>query len=110
MPRARRVFRILAYIALGLALVISAAFGFCMSSSDIRCLQEFSDASRRWQSNPDYREVTKEYVALGAEAMQTRAWWIRSGTVIMAARSLPGLPATLAAGPGSNEHYVQFGR
>ena len=48
------------------------ALGFCMSSRDIARLRAFADASRRWQHNPDFRQVTSEYVTLGAEAMLTR--------------------------------------
>src|SRR5204863_2794258 len=106
--RARVIRRWMIRAALAAALVISIALGFGMSGKELARLDAFNDAVHRWQVNPNYRAVQREYVRLGSAAMQGRWWGVPAGSVVMAFRSIPGLSQTLAANPGSESHYKDF--
>ena len=97
-----------AFVVLAVVGLLAAALGFGMTPGDARRVRAFGDAVRGWQSNPDYRAVSAEYVTLGVEAMKARLCGISAGHVIMAFRSIPGLPDHLAIGETSAAHYDAF--
>jgi hypothetical protein len=87
---------------------VTGAIGFGMTPSDARRVRAFGDAVRSWQHDPDYRAVATQYVTLGVDAMQSRVCGLSAGTLIMAFRSLPGLPDYLAVSDTSAAHYKAF--
>jgi hypothetical protein len=91
-----------------LTLIVSAALGFGISSRDVQRLHAFGDAVRRWQTNPDFREVQREYVTLGVEAMRGRWLAVSAERIVMGFRSLPGLPKYLSVNESSAAHYRAF--
>src|SRR5947207_1715589 len=92
-------------------LIIAAiAVAFGVSSADLGRFDAFAVAVGRWQVNPDFRLVQREYVEVGTRAMQARWWGQPIGRVIMAFRSIPGIGQTLAANPNSASHYEDFTR
>jgi hypothetical protein len=93
-----------------LTCLLSGGFGFGMGCDDIGRARAFTDAVRRWQTNPDFRAVQDEYVTLGAEAMSARLCGIPAERYIMSFRSLPGLPSYLAVSDSSEAHYRAFSR
>ena len=95
---------------LGVVLILSAAVAFGVSRRDRANLREFAAAVRRWQTNPDFRAVQREYVDLGTRAMQARWCGLSARSIIMAFRSIPGLPPSLAATGSSDAHYDAFSR
>jgi hypothetical protein len=96
--------------ALGSILLVSAAVGFGVSREDRSSLREFAAAVGRWQRDPDFRAVQREYVERGTRAMQARWCGLSARTVVMGFRSLPGLPRSLAATDASDAHYQAFAR
>jgi hypothetical protein len=94
--------------ALVLTLIVSAALGFGISGRDVARLRAFGDAVRRWQTNPDFREVQREYVTLGVEAMRGRWLAVSAERIVLGFRSLPGLPLYLAVNESSAAHYRAF--
>jgi hypothetical protein len=99
-----------ALAVLAVVAALAAALGFGMTPGDARRVRAFGDTVRRWQVNPDYRAVSTEYVVLGVEAMQARVCGISAGHVIMAFRSIPGLPDDLEISDTSAAHYEAFSR
>jgi len=87
---------------------VAGAIGFGMTPSDTRRVRAFGDTVRSWQHDPDYRVVATQYVTLGVDAMQSRVCGLSAGTLIMAFRSLPGLPDYLAVSDTSAAHYKAF--
>lgn len=79
-----------------------------MGCDDIARVRAFSAAVRRWQTNPDFRQVQDEYVTLGAEAMRARLCGISAERYVMGFRSLPGLPHSIAVSETSAAHYKAF--
>src|SRR5262249_3611311 len=65
---------------------LACAFGFGITPGDLDRIVAFKRAVERWQVNPDFRDVTFEYVELGSAAMQTRFCGLDVTTVIMAFR------------------------
>jgi hypothetical protein len=94
--------------ALVLTLTVSAALGFGISSRDVQRLHAFGDAVQRWQINPDFRDVQREYVTLGVEAMRGRWLAVSAERIVMEFRSLPGLPKYLSVNESSAAHYRAF--
>src|SRR5688572_6914446 len=94
--------------ALALTLVVSAALGFGIGGGDVQRLRAFADAVRRWQANPDFRHVQREYVTLGVEAMRGRWLAVSAERIVIGFRSLPGLPLYLAVNESSAAHYRAF--
>jgi hypothetical protein len=82
--------------------------GYGISEADAERLRVFSAAVDRWQVNPEFRAVGGEYAVLGYEAMRAKFWGISTSRVVMALRSIPGLPATLDVDPTSQKHYDSF--
>ncbi len=91
-----------------LAMIISAALGFGISGRDVRRLSDFGDAVRRWSHNPDFRDVQREYVTRGVEAMRGRWLAVPAERIVMGFRSLPGLPVYLSVNESSAAHYRAF--
>jgi hypothetical protein len=91
-----------------LALIISAALGFGFSGRDVQRMRAFGDAVQRWQTNPDFRDVQREYVTRGVEAMRGRWLAVSAERIVMGFRSLPFLPDTLSVNPSSAAHYRAF--
>ncbi len=105
--------RMLERVGVGLLALLCAgalALGFGTMPGDSRRVRAFDDAVHRWQSGPDYRVVSAEYVTLGVEAMRARPCGVSARHIIIAFRSLPGLPPHLAVGDTSAEHYDAFSR
>jgi hypothetical protein len=100
--------RKVALATLAITLVVSAALGFGISGRDVQRLRAFGDAVRRWQSNPDFREVQREYVALGVDGMRGRWLAVPAERIVMGFRSLPGLPIYLSVNESSAAHYRAF--
>jgi hypothetical protein len=88
--------------------LLSGGLGLTMGRADTARLRAFSDAVRRWQGDPDFRQVQQEYVTLGADAMRARLCGISAEHYVMAFRSLPGLPDSLAVSETSAAHYRAF--
>jgi hypothetical protein len=110
-PRKRRLITWLkraGFVVLVALFALACAFGFGITSDDLDRIIAFDQAVARWQVNPDFREVTFEYVDLGSSAMQTRLCGIRAKSAIMAFRKIPGLPADIAVNPTSQSHYDDF--
>jgi hypothetical protein len=103
-----RVARRLSVVLLTGVCAIAGALGFGMTPSDARRVRAFGEAVRSWQHDPDYRAVAAQYVTLGVDAMQSRLCCFSAGTLIMAFRSLPGLPDHLAVSDTSAAHYKAF--
>ena len=91
-----------------LALIISAALGFGFRGRDVQRMHAFGDAVQRWQTNPDFRDVQREYVTRGVEAMQGRWLAVSAERIVMGFRSLPGLPKYLSVNESSAAHYRAF--
>lgn len=106
----RRGIRGAGRLLFGVLLLASAALGFGIRGDDVRRLRAFADAVERWQTNPDFRQVQREYVARGADAMRGRLCGVSGETIVMGFRSLPGLPLYLRAHESSAAHYRAFGR
>lgn len=102
----RRIGRI-AFVCI---LLLSAWFAFGISGADEAAYRSFDDAANRWQHNPEFRAVAKEYCELGSRAMRTRPLFFSAKREIIAVRSIPGLPPTLAVNPTSRLHYQNFSR
>jgi hypothetical protein len=96
------------FVMLVALFALACAFGFGITPDDLDRIVAFDRAVARWQVNPDFREVTFEYVDLGSAAMQTRLCGIRAKSAIMTFRKIPGLPADIAVNPTSQSHYDDF--
>ena len=110
-PRRRRLItwlRRAGVVMLVALFALACAFGFGITPDDLDRIVAFDRAVARWQVNPDFRDVTFEYVDLGSSAMQTRLCGIRAKSAIMAFRRIPGLPADIAVNPTSQSHYDDF--
>ena len=94
--------------AFAAAVILSALFAFGISSADQSAYESFDEAAVRWQTAPEFRRVAIEYCDLGSRAMRTRPLFIPAKRGIMALRSLPMLPATVAVNPTSRQHYDDF--
>ena len=105
-PRRSRLRRFAFATAIGFAALL--AFG--ISGADESAYRSFDEAAGRWQHAPEFRAVAIQYCELGSRAMRTRPLFIPAKREIMALRSLPMLPATLAVNPTSRQHYEDFSR
>jgi hypothetical protein len=102
----RRVFR----GALILALSFTGLLAFGLSGADYAALLSFTQAVDRWQHDPEFRTIAIEYSACGSAAMRTRPFFIPAKRLIIAIRSVPGLPKEFAVNPTSRAHYENFSR
>jgi hypothetical protein len=95
-------------IALASGLLLCAWFAFGISGADESAYRAFDDAATRWQTNPEFRAVAKEYCQCGSRAMRTRPLLIPAKRLIVAVRSTPMLPKSIAVNPTSRLHYENF--
>jgi hypothetical protein len=102
----RRVATGVAWAFVGVALLV----GYGIRSDDVRVLSEFSAGVERWQTGPEFRNVAYEYVQLSHAAMNSTPWGVRATSIIMAIRSVPGLPPEYAVSDTSQAHYDAFTR
>jgi hypothetical protein len=109
--RRRRLYATLRKVAIGtvaVAIILATLLGFGINAQDIKRMRAFGDAVRRWQHDPDFRAVQREYVAFGVDAMRAHWWGLSGERVVMGFRSLPGLPLYLKAAGSSAAHYRAF--
>jgi hypothetical protein len=91
------------------ALGVACAFmAFGLSGSDDAAVRAFDEAATSWQTDPDFRRVAMDYCVLGSRAVRTRLFGIHAGGVVMAVRSIPGVPSRFAVNPTSQLHYERF--
>jgi hypothetical protein len=100
----------IAIVIAAVVFLVACALAIGITPGDLARIRAFDGAVSRWQSNPDFRAVTFEYVDLGSRAMQARICGIRAKSAIMAFRKIPGLPESLAVNPTSQSHYDDFSR
>jgi len=105
------LFRVMRFFATALllsllALVLAAGLG--VADEHVVAMRRFAQSVRRWQVNPDFRPIATQYASLGYEAMRTRVAGIAAADLMMAVRSIPGLPERYAAAPTSRKHYDNF--
>ncbi len=110
MSRLRTVGRRLALACGGSLVLACLLFGYGLDADDARRLSEFSAGVERWQSGPDFRNVCHDYVRLSHAAMNATPWGMRATTLVMAIRSVPGLPPEYAVSETSQAHYDNFTR
>jgi hypothetical protein len=94
-------------VAAGVILFLLAV-GFGTSGADAARLRQFADAVVRWQHNPDFRPIGREYVEMGSDAMRTDVCFVNSTRVVLALRSIPGLSKDWAINDTSLAHYTHF--
>jgi hypothetical protein len=96
------------FVLAALLMLLAGAIGFGVSSRDQARVTAFADAVRRWQVQPDFRAVQREYVSLGVDAMRARLCGLSGESIVMGFRSLPGLPESLSVKDSSAAHYRAF--
>src|SRR5688572_2719932 len=110
----RRWMRRVAAWTLRVALVLTTALllcvGFGTGAADRARLRAFAEAVERWGRDPDFCDVSREYVTLGHEAMSARCCGVSAARVVMALRSVPGIPKAYSVNPTSGTHYDAFER
>jgi hypothetical protein len=93
-----------------LLLIVTAAFGFGLSDGDVASLRAFTRGVDQWQHDPEFRTIAVEYSIVGSGAMRSRPFGVPASRLILAIRSIPGLPKDLAVNPTSRAHYENFSR
>ncbi len=91
-----------------LVALVCAAVGLGILPGDLRKIDAFATGVSRWQKDPDFRLVEREYVSGGVAAMQARWCGVSARSIVMGFRSLPGLPDSLAVKDSSAAHYRAF--
>lgn len=107
-PRRRRCVRRAADVLLWSLIILTFLLGYGITSTDANRLEDFVQAVNRWQQEPEFRQVGMEYTLLSHDAMQVRFWGISTARLMMALRSVPGLPKAYAVEPTSETHYDNF--
>lgn len=107
--RSRRARRFRRWFFAG-TVVLLAGLGFGVSGRDEAALRSFTGAVDRWQDHPEFRAVAIDYAVRGSEAMRSRPFFVRASGLIIAVRSVPGLPKQYAVNPTSRLHYENFSR
>jgi len=93
-----------------------AAFISCLfldlslSNRDVAAIRFFDEGVDRWQTNPEFRAVAIDYSIRGSQAMSIHPAMVPAERIIMAIRSLPGMPKEFAVNPTSELHYRNFTR
>lgn len=107
MARSRllRIASRLARWALWAVFLLSLLVGFGITGGER--IAAFREAVGTWPQK-DFRHITWEYATLGHEAMRSGVVGVPAGRIVMILRSVPGLPESLAANPGSELHYQRF--
>lgn len=109
-PRWRRRTRFAGRVVVGAVLVLCLLLAFDLSPADEARLRTFTTSVERWQHDPEFRTVAREYCIAGSSAMQCRPLFVPARRVILALRSAPGLPKEFAVNPTSRLHYERFSR
>ena len=91
-----------------LLLLVMFLLGYGISGQDAEAYREFSKAVERWQVNPDFRKIAAEYVQLSNRSLQSHPFFVNAPDLVMALRSLPGLPPEIAVTDTSRDHYDNF--
>jgi hypothetical protein len=91
-----------------LAILIGLLLTFGLSADDEAAYRTFNNAVDRWQINPEFRDVALQYSKYGSDAMRTHILHMSAERVIMALRSIPGLPKEYAVNDTSRKHYDDF--
>jgi hypothetical protein len=102
----RRIGRVILY---GLLLIPLAAT-VSLSGADLAADRSFNAAVDQWQIHPEFRAIAMDYSTRGSAAMRTRLFHIPAKRVILALRSIPGLPREYAVNPTSLQHYEDFSK
>src|SRR3954471_18483340 len=102
------VARVTWHALLWIIAMVWAFLAFAINDKDAAEGRAFVQAVDRWQTNPDFRKVTSEYVLLGSQAMRGRVAGLSADRAVIAFRSVPRLPDRLALVPGSEIHYRDF--
>jgi hypothetical protein len=95
-------------IAFWLAVALSAWGWFGVSSQDETDARRFDRLAAEWQRNPEFRAINTSYCDDGSRALAATPFGVRANDVVMALRSIPGLPKDLAVNPTSELHYRRF--
>jgi hypothetical protein len=103
----KRLFKRIGFWTL-LALCAWGWFG--ITPADETSVRNFNASAERWQVGPEFRTVTMEYCNDSARALLARPFGLSPSTVVLAARSVPGLPKRLAVNPTSQLHYQRFSK
>lgn len=90
------------------AVVLAAGFG--ISPTDANKVRTFTQAVPQWQRHADFRRIAVAYSILSNEAMQVQWMGMSATRIMMALRSIPGLPPSVAVAPTSQRHYDNFTR
>jgi hypothetical protein len=93
-----------------IALLLSIATAFSMSPSDEAAARGFLERAKLWQRNPEFRGVAMDYCVRGSRALRTRPFMVPARSLVLGARSIPGLPKQYAVNDTSFDHYDAFNR
>lgn len=96
--------------AWAVALILSIAAAFSISPSDEAAARGFVEQAARWQRNPEFRGVAMDYCVRGSRALRTRPFMVPARSLVLGARSIPGLPKQYAVNDTSFAHYDAFSR
>jgi hypothetical protein len=100
----------IAHAAWIVAFVLCLAAAFSLSPSDEAAARGFLERAAIWQHNPEFRGVAIEYCVRGSRALRTRPFGIQARSLVLGARSLPGMPKRYAVNDTSFAHYDAFSR
>lgn len=89
-------------------LLVAAVLAVGVSGAEESALREFDEATARWQTRPEFRDVALDYCVRGSAAMRTRPMFLTARQVMLTLRSLPGAAHPLAADPAARAHYANF--
>jgi hypothetical protein len=81
-----------------------------LSNRDLAAIRSFNESVGRWQTNPEFRAIAIDYSIRGSQAMSIHPAMLPAQRIIMAIRSVPGLPKEFAVNPTSELHYRNFTR
>jgi hypothetical protein len=92
------------------ALLLSVAAAFSLSPLDEAAARGFLEQAKLWQRNPEFRGVAMDYCIRGSRALRTRPFMVPARSLVLGARSVPGLPKQYAVNDTSFAHYDAFSR
>jgi hypothetical protein len=92
------------------AFILCLMLDLSLSNRDVASIRFFDEGVDRWQTNPEFRAVAIDYCIRGSQAMSIHPAMIPAERIIMAIRSIPGLPREFAVNPTSELHYRNFTR
>ncbi len=95
-------------VSFWLAVALSAWGWLGISAKDKTDAVRFDQLAAEWQRNPEFRSITVSYCDDGSRALAATPFGFSANGVVMALRSIPGLPKDLAVNPTSELHYRRF--